>query len=196
MSEPTFEQLRIPAALILIIVVLFAYLPRGGADDPASADAVSGPSSSPTAGQPGGAVTATPPGTPIPSATPAPTPAPTATPEPTATLMADTGFEAEVLACRSISGSNCNGELATVPADVAILTALVRFSDASAGDAIAVVLDGPTGTIAGGPYTLGGGGDGYYYSTFNLGGLPGGEYQLIATRNGSEVAETTFRRGD
>ena len=72
----------------------------------------------------------------------------------------------------------------------------MRFTDASAGDAIAVVLDGPGGTIAGGPYTLGGGGDGYYYSTFNLGGMPGGEYQLIATRNGSEVAETTFRRGD
>jgi hypothetical protein len=196
MSEPTFEQLRIPAALVLIIVVLFLYLPRGGADDSASADVASGPPSSPTAGQPGGAVTATPAGTPIPSATPASTPARTATPEPTATPVADTGFEAEVLACRSISGSSCNGELETVPADVAILTALVRFSDASAGDAIAVVLDGPAGTVAGGPYTLGGGGDGYYYSTFNLGGLPGGEYQLIATRNGSEVAETTFRRGD
>src|SRR5688572_12287288 len=153
MSEPTFEQLRIPAALILIIIVLFAFLPRG-ADDPASADAASGPRSSPTAGQPGGAVTATPTGTPIPSATPAPTlaptPAPAATPEPTATPVADTGFEAEVLACRSISGPSCNGELETVPGDLAILTALVRFSDASAGDAIAVVLDGPGGTIAGG----------------------------------------------
>ena len=72
MSEPTFEQLRIPAALILIIIVLFAYLPRGEADDPASADAASGPQSSPTAGHPGGAVTATPAGTPISSATPAP----------------------------------------------------------------------------------------------------------------------------
>ena len=45
-----------------------------------------------------------------------------------------------------------------------------------------------------GPFTLQGGGDGYYYSTFNIGGLPSGEYTLIATRNGSEVAETSFRR--
>ncbi len=108
--------------------------------------------------------------------------------------MADNGFEAEVLACRSISGSSCNGELGTLPSGAGTFTALVRFSDANAGDAIAVTMSGPGGTIAGGPYTLPGGGDGYYYSTFSTGGLPTGEYTLIATRNGSEVAETSFRR--
>ena len=49
-------------------------------------------------------------------------------------------------------------------------------------------MSGPGGTIAGGPFTLQGGGDGYYYSTFPAGGLPDGEYTLIATRNGTEVA--------
>ena len=192
MSEPTFEQLRIPAALILIIVVLFIFLPRDGSDRPASADAVA--TSTPIARRPGGAVTATPADTPLPSVMPAATPAPTVTPEPAATPVAAGGFDAEVLACRSISGPSCNGELDSGAAGTATLTALVRFTDARAGDAIAVVLDGPGGTIAGGPYTLQGGGDGYYYSTFNIGGLPGGEYTLIATRNGDEVAETSFQR--
>ena len=93
-----------------------------------------------------------------------------------------------VLACRSISGSSCNGELGTLPARAGSFTALVRFTDAIAGDAIAVTLTGPGGTVAGGPFTLQGGGNGYYYSNFNVGGLPSGDYTLIATRNGSEVA--------
>jgi hypothetical protein len=71
----------------------------------------------------------------------------------------------------------------------------VRFTDANAGDAISVNLSGPGGEIAGGPYTLEGGGDGYYYSTFTVGGLPSGDYTLTAMRNGTEVAGTTFRRG-
>lgn len=195
MSGPTFEQLRIPAALILIIVVAFIFLPRGG-DDARTADtAAPGGLPSATAGQPGGAVTATPPATPIPAATRAPTPRPTRTPAPTPTPLADNGFDAEVLACRSISGASCNGELGTLPAAAGAVTALVRFSDANAGDAISVVLDGPGGTISGGPYTLQGGGDGYYYSIFSIAGLPSGAYTLTATRNGAEVAETSFERG-
>ena len=71
----------------------------------------------------------------------------------------------------------------------------MRFTDANAGDAISVNLTGPSGTIAGGPYTLQGGGDGFYYSIFSVGGLPNGEYTLTATRNGTEVATTSFRRG-
>jgi hypothetical protein len=35
-----------------------------------------------------------------------------------------------------------------------------------------------------------GSGDGYYYSDFVLGGAPSGEYALVATRNGAEVARS------
>ena len=196
MSAPTFEQLRIPAALILIIIALFIFLPRSD-DDPIATAAGPEVDATPTAGEPGGAVTDTPPPTPIPTATVAPTPRPTRTPRPTPepTAVAGGDFRAEVLACRSVSGSSCNGEVRTLPAGAGSLTALVRFRDASAGDAIAVTMTGPGGTIAGGPFTLQGGGDGYYYSTFSIGGMPDGRYTLIATRNGTEVAETSFRRG-
>ena len=196
MTQPTFEQLRIPAALILIIAAVFIFLPRG--DDDATTTAAGTPDSTATAGQPGGAVTVTPPPTPVATATFAPALGPSATPEatPEPTEAAAAGdFRAEVLACRSISGSSCNGQLGSLPAGAGNLTALVRFTDANAGDAIAVTMSGPGGTIAGGPYTLQGGGDGYYYSTFSIAGLPNGQYTLIATRNGSEVAETSFRRG-
>ena len=190
MSEPTFEQLRIPAALILIITVVFILLPRSGDDEPTATTATPTVLATPTAGQPGGAVTATVAPTPEPTLTPAPTPAPT----PAATPVADT-FQAEVLACRLIVGSSCVGRLGVLPTRAGSFTALVRFSDANAGDAIAVVMAGPGGTIDGGPYTLQGGGDGYYYSTFTIGGLPNGDYTLVATRNGTEVAQTSFQRG-
>jgi hypothetical protein len=196
MSQPTFEQLRIPAALILIIVAAFVFLPRFG-EAPEAATAT--PTATIVVGQPGGEVTApdasaaaaSP--SPVATLTPAPTPAPTnqPTPEP----VVQDGFAAEVLACRSISGSDCNGRLGTLPARDGSFTALVRFTDANAGDAISVVLDGPSGTIAGGPYTLQGGGDGYYYSVFSIGGLPRGDYTVTATRNGTQVATTSFRRG-
>jgi hypothetical protein len=195
MTQPTFEQLRIPAALILIIAAVFIFLPRGD-DDPNKA--VGAPETTATAGQPGGAVIITPPPTPIATATVAPRVGPTATPEPTPEptgAVASGNFRAEVLACRSISGASCNGRLGTLPSGAGSLTALVRFTDANAGDSIAVTMSGPGGTIAGGPYTLQGGGDGYYYSTFPVGGLPNGQYTLIATRNGTEVAATSFRRG-
>lgn len=202
MSAPTFEQLRIPAALILIIVALFIFLPRGD-EDPEPAAAGSAAGSTAAIGQPGGAVTETPPPTPIPTATVAPTPKPTPkptrtprpTPEPTPVAVAGGNFRAEVLACRSISGATCNGRVGTLPAGSGSLTALVRFTDANAGDTIAVTMSGPGGTIAGAPFVLQGGGDGYYYSTFSIGGLPNGGYTLIATRNGSEVAQTSFQRG-
>ena len=191
MSEPTFEQLRIPAALILIITVVFILLPRSGDEEPTATTVTPAARSSPTAGQPGGAVTATVPPTPLATLTPAPT----STPTPTATPVADTTSQAEVLACRVIAGPSCIGQFGVLPARAGTFTALVRFSAANAGDAISVVLAGPGGTIAGGPYTLQGGGDGYYYSTFTIGGLPTGEYTLVATRNGTEVAQTSFQRG-
>ena len=193
MPEPRFEQLRIPAALILIIAAAFVFLPRAGTAPEAAAAT---PQASIVVGLPGGEVSSSAGSSistgPTPVATP--TPGPTATPEPTAQPVAQDSFGAEVLACRRISGSRCRGELGTLPADAGSFTALVRFTDARAGDAINVILTGPGGTIAGGPYTLQGGGDGYYYSVFTIGGLPGGDYTLTATRNGTEVAGTTFRR--
>jgi hypothetical protein len=127
-----------------------------------------------------------------PSAMPSPTAAPTATP--TATAQADPfagGFAAEVEACRSLQGDRCRGSLKDVRSGGSF-TALMRFENISAGDAVAITLAGPA-TYGGAPYAMQGGGDGYYYSEFSLGGAPGGDYQLIATRNGSEVASTTIR---
>ena len=195
MTTPTFEQLRIPAALILIIAAVFIFLPRGDDDPTATAGGPADPTA--TAGQPRGAVTETPPPTPIPTATVAPVLGPTATPKPAPapTAVAGGNFQAEVLACRLAAGSACVGRLGTLPSRAGSLTALVRFTDANAGDSIAVTMSGPGGTIAGGPYTLQGGGDGYYYSIFTFGGLPNGQYTLIATRNGNEVATTSFQRG-
>jgi hypothetical protein len=192
MSEHTFEQLRIPAALVLIILAAFIFLPRQGGEEPTAATATPDGRSSPSAGQPGGAVIE---GTPIATLTPVPAQTPAATPEPTATPVANANFEAEVVACRSISGSSCNDRLGILPAAATTFTALVRFTDAIAGDAINVILAGPGGTIAGGPFTLQGSGDGYYYSTFTVAGMPSGRYTVTATRNGTEVAQTTFRRG-
>lgn len=192
MSGLTFEQLRIPIALILLFAAAFVFLPRG--DDTASAGVVARPETSIIVGQPGGEVIF--PETPAPEATPLPTPAPTPTQSPESTpQVAEDGFGAEVLACRSISGSSCDGQLGTLPPDAGSFTVLVTFTDANAGDTINAVLSGPAGTIPGGAYTLQGGGDGYYYSTFSAGGLPAGEYHLVATRNGTEVATTDFTRG-
>lgn len=123
------------------------------------------------------------------SPTPAPTPAPTQPP-----AQAD-GFTAVVRACASISGSSCNGEYGTMPAGTGTFTALVTFTDANGGDQISVTLIGPNGTIPGAPYTLRGGGDGYYYSVFQASALPAGTYTLVASRNGEEVATTQFTIG-
>ncbi len=70
----------------------------------------------------------------------------------------------------------------------------MRFTDANGGDTMNAVLDGPSGRIDGFPYTLQGSGDGYYYSQFTAGGLPGGTYTLTALRNGEPVATTTFSK--
>jgi hypothetical protein len=197
MTELTFEQLRIPAALILIIVAVFVFLPRGTDGQPAAATASPDPSASsgPIVGEPGGGLIGAADETPIPTLTPLPSPDPTRTPRRTPRPAANDGFQAQVLACRSTSGSSCNGQLGTLPAGAGTFTALVLFSNATAGDTINVVLSGPGGTTSGSPFTLGGGGDGYFYSTIPVGGLPGGEYTLVATRNGDEVAVTSFQRG-
>jgi len=197
MSGLTFEQLRIPIALVLIVIALFIFLPRGDDTEPAATFATPAPTI--VVGEPGGEVVSsdTPPpaatATPVPTITPAPTATPT--PAPTPQPVAQDGFSAEVLACQSTSGSTCNGQLGTLPPNAGSFTALVRFTDANAGDAINAVLDGPAGTISGGAYTLQGSGDGYFYSTFSAGNLPAGQYTLTATRNGNPIATTSFARG-
>lgn len=208
MSRETLEQLRLPAGILLLAVAAFVLFPREGDPEPT-------PSPSVVAGEPGGVVVVPEPTSqptpevtpePTPEATPDPTPeaTPEATPEPTPEATpeptpeppppAEDGFTAQVLACRSISGSSCNGQLGTLPAGASSFTALVRFTDANAGDTMNAILNGPSGRIDGFPYTLQGGGDGYYYSQFQAGNLPGGTYTLTALRNGDPVATTTFRK--
>jgi hypothetical protein len=185
MSSRDLEQLRVPVAIVLVVVALFVFWPRG-TDGPPGA-AVPSPTASIVVGEPVGAVVSTPSPTAVPTPVPTVTPAPTATP----TEAPDT-FSAVVLACRELDGSRCRGEFDEFPRRARAFTALVRFEDARGGDVISVTLSGPM-TIDGGPYTLQGGGDGYYYSTMSYGDLPEGEYQLIALRNGSEVARITLR---
>ena len=196
MSRSTFEQLRLPVALVLIAMAAFFLWPRGNGEA-SSADVT--PSPTVIAGQPGGEVvppSAEPsPATPIPTISAAPSSEPTPTPAPTATqAAAEDGFTAELLVCRSISGSNCNDELDNVPPNVNSVTALVRFTDASGGDAINAILRGPGGTFDGGAYALQGGGDGYYYATFGIQNLEAGDYTVTATRNGDEIATAAFQK--
>ena len=123
--------------------------------------------------------------------TPRPSPTPTATPSPTPSPAPDAfagGFEAEVFACRSLAGDRCRGQLDQLRSGDSF-TALMRFANIAAGDAVAISLVGPA-TYGGAPYTMQGSGDGYYYSDFVLGGAPSGEYALVATRNGAEVARS------
>jgi hypothetical protein len=190
MDLAPLSRYRWPLAAALLVLAVVLLWPRS------TGDAVLTPSSPPSivVGDVGGdVVTPSPsiPTTPIPTLSPnaTPTSAPTATPG-----AADDGFTAEVLACRSISGDRCNEQLGSLRPNAGSFTALVRFTEANAGDVINALLEGPSGTVGGFPYTLQGGGDGYYYSEFQAGGLPAGDYTLTATRNGQVVATTSFRK--
>ena len=192
MDSSLLARFRWPAAAALLAIAVVLLWPRG--TDELAADA--SPPGSVIVGEIGGDVMS-PSASPDPSvaSTPIPTLTPIATPtsEPTATPAPATA-DFEVLACRSISGSSCNGEFGTLPPDAGSFTALVRFTDSNSGDRIGTTLDGPSGRIDGFPATLQGGGAGYYYSEFQAGGLPAGEYTLTATRNGEVMAETSFRK--
>jgi hypothetical protein len=193
MPASSLAQFRWLIAAVLLVIVAFVLWPRG--TEPLDAEA--SPPPSVVVGELDGEVLSSAPSaeasaaaTPIPTVSPADSP----TPEPTATPATADGFGAEVLACTSISGDTCNGQLGTLPANAGTFTALVRFTDANAGDQLNATLDGPAGTIGGFPYTLQGGGDGHYYSQFQAGSLPAGDYTLTATRNGEVVATTSFTK--
>ena len=197
MPRDQLERLRLPAVLLLVAVAAIVFWPRGAAE-PAAGEAT--PTPKVVVGEPGGGLLATPTPTTVPSAIPTlrppdPTPTPTQEPpEPPVPPVAADGFTAQVLACRSISGSACNGQLGDLPPNAGSFTALVLFTDASAGDQLNAILDGPAGTITGTPYALGGGGDGYFWSQFQVGALPAGYYVVTATRNGAPVGTTAFRK--
>lgn len=191
MSAAQLERVRLPAAFLLILIAAFVFWPRETAG-PAVARPTPGPSV--IVGQPGGEVVVespTPAPSPIPTVTSPATPAPTVAPPPPP--PADS-FTAEILACRSISGPSCNGQIERLPGDSGSFTALVRFTDAIAGDAMNAILSGPGGTLAGTPYPLRGSGDGYFWAEFVVGSLPAGDYVLTATRNGVEVAATGIQK--
>jgi hypothetical protein len=189
MRPTPIERYRWPLALALLLVAAFFLWTRASGE----VDAPASPSPSIVVGELGGEVlNSTPapsePATPIPTLTPAPTPSLSPTAE------APDGFDAEVLACRSISGSRCRDQIGTLRPNVSTFTALVRFTGARAGDVLNAILSGPGGTVEGGTHALEGSGDGYYYAQFQAGGLPAGDYTLTATRNGDEVATATFRK--
>jgi len=186
MSRTTFEEIRAPVALVLLLIAAFVLWPRGEEQEITAASPSPSPRPSVVVGEPGGEVLP-----PSVAATPIPTAAVAATPTPTPEV--DT-FSAEVLVCRSISESRCDDEIRRLGPNTDSITALVRFTDANAGDTINAILAGPGGTIPGGEYALEGGGDGYYYSTFQAANLPRGEYTVTATRNGVEIATTSFRK--
>ncbi|MGH2416823.1 MAG: hypothetical protein ACRDFY_00680 [Candidatus Limnocylindria bacterium] len=192
MSPVRLDRLRLPAALVLILIAGFILWPRDAAVPVAAVP----PPPPVIVGEPEGevvpAASPTPEPTLIPTATAAGTPSPT--PAPTPAPPAADGFSAEVLACRSISGSSCNGQVDELPPSVGAFTAVVRFTDATAGDLLNAIVSGPGGTITGTPYALQGSGNGYFWAEFRVGGLPSGDYVLTATRNGVEVAATSFRK--
>lgn len=198
-TTPSFETLRLPIALALVAIVALVVVTRPGSDETAvqasptpgvmavdGGGAVASPDEGTQAGEPTAA--------PTPEATPEPTPRPTPVPTPVPTPAPAGSFSAQVLACGSIDGPRCEGELDRLPRDVNRFVALVRFERASAGDVIEAVLSGPGGTVSGGPYALQGSGDGYYYTEMHISGLGDGTYTLTAFRNGTAVASRELVR--
>lgn len=156
------------------------------------------PTSSPTAvvaGQPEGTIV--PIETPAQSHTPLPSPSPTdepidePTPAPTSAQAATGGFAVDVVVCRSVNGSRCNGTFETLPNGARSFWLLVHFENSRRGDVIGTRLTGPGGTIDTPDFTVGGG-EGYAWAQVAAGNLKSGEYTLIAERNGERAAKTIF----
>ena len=133
------------------------------------------------------------PGSPPVSPTPSPTLTPRATPTPEGLQPAADGFTAQLLACSSISGSTCDGEIAAIPPSGSFV-ALVLLTATQAGDVIEVVMTGPSGTFPGGPATVAGG-NGYYYVQYGVGGLAPGTYEITVFRNGQPAATLALPKG-
>lgn len=178
-----------------MVIAAYLFLQRTGAETSDSGVVV---------GEPGGGVVASSPQTPEPIATaapvstpaPSPTAVPTPAPTPVPTPPPDDNFVAEIFACRSISGAECNDRIRRLDEDDDTFVALVLFDNAVEGDVINAILDGAAGPLEGGAYQLRGSGRGYYYSTFAVSGLPEGDYTLTAIRNGQAVAQTEIEKED
>jgi hypothetical protein len=188
-SRQSLEALRLPLAVLLLVGVAALYW-SGSRPSEAAAPAVA---AGPVEGEVlGGAADSTPTALPTIAATPSPPPTPVATPVPT---PPPGPFDAQVAVCLRIDGAECQDEVRRVlPRGADAVVALVHFENAWPGDVIEAVLHGPDGPVAGGPFALDGGGTGYYYATFSVADLPGGRYEVVATRNADEVASAAFRK--
>ena len=174
------------------LALIVALLTAGcvfGTDDGAPAAEPDTAASQVLVGEPGGEVLATP----AESSTPSPPAEPVAS-QTAAPTSAATTVGAEILACASISGPACEGQLTRLDG-VDRFVALVRFEAARAGDTVEAVLEGPSGSVRSGAYTLEGGGRGYYYAELTLPELSSGSYTLTALWNGAPAAETTLTKG-
>ncbi len=197
-DAPTFGGTRyrwLPAALGALVV---AGLVIGSVGRAATllAPAPSPTAGHPVAGEPVGTVISTGDGvaTQVPSPTASPTPSPSPSPSPTATPQpqpaAASGFRAAIAACRSLSGSRCNGRLESVRRGGSFWI-LVTFAGSRRGDTISARLIGPAErTLA--SFTVKGG-DGYGWAQVSASGLPAGRYALVAYRDGQRAASTELR---
>ena len=89
--------------------------------------------------------------------------------------------------------TTCNDQLGTLPADAGAFTALVRFTDASAGDQLNAIAHRTGGHDRRLPVHAAGRRERLLLHQLQTSNLPAGDYTLTATRNGDEVATTTFR---
>lgn len=194
MSRETVDRLRVPIALGVALMLLAGYLFLQRTD---AGSGAASPAASIVVGIPGGGVVTLSPSPTI-APTPSPSVAPTVTPSasPTPAPTPEEPFIAEVMACRSISGAECNDEISRLRDRDETFVALVLFDNLREGDVINAILDGPSGPIEGGPYAPSGSGRGWYYSTIPVAGIPDGQYTLTALRNGEPVARTELRKED
>ena len=180
----------IPALAALVALgVLIGILGDGGRQPPAPATASP---SSVVAGEPAGSAWPAATAVPTPSPTPLPSATPGATDKPDDGGASAGGFAADVVVCRSVSGSRCNGRFETLPRDASSFWLLIHFDNSRRGDVIGTRIEGPGGTIDTPDFAVKGG-DGYAWAQVSAGHLKAGTYTLSVERNGEPAAETTFR---
>jgi hypothetical protein len=184
----------IPAFAGLVVLGLLIGVITGDAAEPSGSKTDAHVSASPTvvvAGAPNGKswplVLTAPSATATPSMAASASPTPTA--EPTKQPKHEDGFSADVMICKSVRGSHCQGSTDTIDGHVGTIWIMVAFENSKGGDRIGMELSGPGGTRDGGAYRVNGG-DGRAWSRV-AGKLEPGDYTLVATRNGEVVAEET-----